>query len=118
MAREAVIVDDHSGFRQQARWLLEQIGYRVVGEAASGSEAMSKVRRLKPDVVMLDIQLPDVDGFAVAKALTSDSPSPAVLLVSTRDAEDYGTRLTSCGAVGFIAKADLSADSLAKLLDS
>jgi len=118
MAREAVIVDDHSGFRRQARWLLEQVGYRVVGEAASGSEALSKVRQLKPDLVMLDIQLPDLDGFAVAKSLTADSPSPAVILVSTRDAADYGIRLTTCGAVGFIAKADLSADSLLNLLDS
>ncbi len=118
MAREAVIVDDHSGFRRQARWLLEQAGYRVIGEAASGSDALSKVRRLKPDLVLLDIQLPDVDGFAVAESLAADSPGAAVILVSTRDASDYGLRLTTCGAVGFIAKADLSADSLLKLLDS
>ena len=76
MAREAVIVDDHSGFRRQARWLLEQVGYRVVGEAASGSEALSKVRQLKPDLVMLDIQLPDLDGFDVLiTQSTSDQPT-------------------------------------------
>jgi DNA-binding NarL/FixJ family response regulator len=113
-----VIVDDHSGFREQARRLLEQIGYRVVGEAGTGSEALSTVRQLRPDLVLLDIQLPDVDGFAVATELTSVPSAPVVLLVSTRDAMDYGSRLTSCGAAGFIAKADLSADSLLSSLES
>ena len=117
MTRDAVIVDDHSGFRAQARRLLEQIGYRVVGEAGTGSEALTTVRQLKPDVVLLDIQLPDVDGFAVARQITAAQPTPAVFLVSTREAADYGSRLTSCGAAGFIAKADLSADTLLSLLD-
>lgn len=118
MARDAVIVDDHSGFRKQARRLLEQIGYRVVAEAATGSEALSTVRQLRPDLVLLDIQLPDVDGFAVATALRSSVPPvPTVLLVSTRDANDYGSRLNSCGAAAFIAKADLTAETLASALD-
>lgn len=118
MARDAVIVDDHSGFRTQARRLFEQIGFRVVAEAGTGSEALSTVRRLKPEVVLLDVQLPDVDGFSVARALTSSAPPiPTILLVSTRDAADYGSRLTSCGAAGFIAKADLSAESLASALE-
>lgn len=115
--RDAVIVDDHSGFRTQARRLLEQIGYRVVGEAGTGSEALATVRQLKPDVVLLDIQLPDIDGFAVSSELTAVPPSPTILLVSTREGMDYGSRLTSCGAAGFIAKADLSADSLLSVLD-
>lgn len=117
MARDAVIVDDHSGFRKEARRLLEQIGYRIVGEAGTGSEALSTVRRLRPELVLLDIQLPDVDGFAVAMALTSSVPPiPTVLLVSTRDATDYGSRLTSCGAAAFIAKADLTAETLVSAL--
>lgn len=117
MTRDAVIVDDHSGFRKQARRLLEQVGYRVVAEAATGSEALRTIRRLSPDLVLLDIQLPDVDGFAVAAALMSSvPPAPTVLLVSTRDATDYGSRLTSCGAAGFIAKADLTAETLARAI--
>jgi DNA-binding NarL/FixJ family response regulator len=115
--REVLVVDDHYGFRQLARQLLEEIGYRVVGEAATGSEALEEARRLKPDVVLLDVQLPDLDGFTIATALTSAPAPPAVLLVSSRDAVDYGSRPASCGAVGFIAKADLSAESLTSLLE-
>jgi two-component system nitrate/nitrite response regulator NarL len=111
-----VIVDDHSGFREQARRLLEGIGVRVVGEAGTGKEALSTIRSLKPDLVLLDIQLPDLDGFAVAAQLTSLVPSPTILLVSTRDAKDYGSRIETSGTA-FIAKADLSADSLASLLN-
>ncbi len=117
MAGRVVIVDDHSGFRRLARQLLERIGYRVVGEAATGAEALREVRRLGPDVVLLDIQLPDVDGFAVAASLGSAQPSPAVVLVSSREAMDYGPRLDSAGVLGFIAKADLTADSLMALLE-
>jgi len=118
VSRDVVIVDDHSGFRDQARQLLERMGYRVVGEAATGSEALREVHRLRPDVVLLDIQLPDVDGIVVAASMTSSPPAPTVVLVSTRDQADYGPRLDGCGAVGFIAKTDLSADSLMALLES
>ena len=118
MPRDVVIVDDHSGFREQARQLLERIGYRVVGEACNGLQALAEVRRLRPDAVLLDIQLPDIDGITVAASLTSAPPVPAVVLVSARDPADYGPRLNSCGAVGFIAKTDLSADSLLALLES
>jgi DNA-binding NarL/FixJ family response regulator len=116
--RDVVIVDDNSGFRKEARQLLERIGYRVVGEAGNGSEALAEVRRLRPDAVLLDIQLPDIDGISVAASLTSAPPAPAIVLISARDPADYGARLGTCGAVGFIAKTDLSAESLTALLDS
>ena len=118
MPGTVVIVDDHSGFRDEARKLLERIGYRVVGEAATGSEALREVRRLSPDVVLLDIQLPDTDGIALAASLTSAPPAPTVVLVSARDAADFRPRLDGCGAIGFIAKTDLSANSLMALLES
>ena len=111
-----VVVDDHAGFRNLARKLLEQVGYRVVGEAATAAAAVQAVRRLKPDVVLLDIQLPDRDGLSVASELTSGPAAPTVLLVSARDASDFGPRLDSCGAIGFIAKADLTVESLSSLL--
>src|SRR6266849_10310026 len=116
MPERVLIVDDHLGFRRLARRLLQAIGHEVVGEAGTGKEALSESRRLKPDLVLLDIQLPDLDGFAVATTLSSEPEPPAVLLVSSRDASDYGPRLHGCGALGFITKADLSAESLKALL--
>ena len=118
MLERALIVDDHVGFRGVARRLLQEIGRQVVGEAGTGAEALREAWRLKPDLVLLDVQLPDLDGLAVAAFLRSLAKPPTVVLVSSRDATDYGPRLDRCGAVGFIAKADLSAESLMALLGS
>jgi DNA-binding NarL/FixJ family response regulator len=100
-----------------ARRLLQAGGYDVVGEAADGSSAMQAARQLLPDLVLLDIQLPDVDGCEVARWLAAEANPPAVVLISSRDAEDYGARLAGCGARGFVAKADLSGATIAALLD-
>ncbi len=118
MPERVLIVDDHVGFRRVARQLLQLIGREVVGEVGTGEEALSEVRRLKPDLVLLDIQLPDLDGLAVAASLNAEPEPPAVVLVSSRDAADYGPRLQYSGALGFIAKADLSAESLVALLEA
>lgn len=112
-----LIVDDHRGFRVWARRLLEHAGYVTVGEAADGSSAIHEAHRLRPDVVLLDVRLPDADGFAVAKQLCDDDPAPAVILTSTRDASDYGRRIQDSCALGFLPKADLSAEGVARLLD-
>jgi DNA-binding NarL/FixJ family response regulator len=111
-----LIVDDHSGFRAWARSFLEAEGYRVVGEAADGSEAISAVRRLRPDIVLLDVHLPDVDGFEVARTLSEDAASPAVVLVSSREVGDFGQRVGAAGARGFISKVELSGDRLFDLV--
>lgn len=116
MPAKVLIVDDYAPFRQLARRLVQGVGLDVIGEASTGSEALSAVERMRPDVVLLDIQLPDLDGLAVAKLVCSVSNAPIVVLVSSRDAVDYGPRLKNCGALGFIAKADLSAESLLALL--
>src|ERR1700726_226654 len=92
-----LIVDDHAGFRSMARRLLQAGGYEVVGEAADGSSGLQAARHLRPDLVLLDIQLPDVDGCEVARWLAAEADPPAVVLISSRDAEDYGARLTGCG---------------------
>lgn len=113
-----LVVDDHDGFRHQARLLLEEAGYEVVGEAGDAASAVGEARRLHPDVVLLDVQLPDQDGFAVAEALAGDRTPPAVVLVSGREAGDYAGRIAKCGARGFIAKADLSPESLLRVLTS
>jgi DNA-binding NarL/FixJ family response regulator len=111
-----LIVDDHAGFRSRARAVLEADGYEVVGEAADGASALSSSRELRPDVILLDVQLPDFDGFEVLRRLTGDGHHPAVVLVSTRDASDYGRRIAASGARGFISKADLSGPTLRGLL--
>lgn len=111
-----VLVDDHAGFRAQARALCEAHGLRVVGEAGDGADALEVVGRLRPDLVLLDIVLPDIDGFAVARRLAALPHAPQVILVSSREASDFGARLTEAPVRGFITKADLTAAGIAALL--
>lgn len=116
MARSVLIVDDHAGFRAQARALLGMAGYDVVGEAADGASGVRVAMDLSPDVVLLDVQLPDVTGFDVVRQIASAPDPPAVVLISSRDAADYGSRVARSGARGFITKAELSAVTLAAAL--
>jgi DNA-binding NarL/FixJ family response regulator len=117
MQRTVLIVDDHPSFRASARAVLEADGFDVVGEAGDGAEAIVEARRLQPDVVLLDIQLPGADGFEVcAELLHQNGSSPAVILVSSRDATDFGDLVAESGARGFVPKADLCGASVAALL--
>jgi DNA-binding NarL/FixJ family response regulator len=109
-----LIVDDHPAFRASARTLLEAEGYEVVGEADSGEAAVELVRELSPDVVLLDVALPDLSGLEVAERLADNRSQ--VVLVSSRDPRDFGARFRRSSAVGFIPKDDLSAETLRELL--
>lgn len=111
-----LIVDDHDGFRESAQALLEAEGFTVVGGAADGAAALATVQRLRPEVVLLDVQLPDVDGFAVAEQLAAAPAPPQVVLISSRDAAAYGSRLGAAPVCGFLAKRELSGASLAALV--
>ena len=111
-----LIVDDHPSFRATARLLLEAEGYTIAGEAADGVSALRAAATLAPDVVLLDVNLPDIDGFDVAARLTGEDPAPAVVLVSSRDARDFGPMVSRSGARGFVSKADLSGDALRELV--
>ena len=111
-----LIVDDHPSFRSTARLLLESEGYAVVGEAPDGLSALRAARELRPDVVLLDVHLPDLDGFDVAARLTGEAGAPAVVLVSSRESRDFGPLVSRSGARGFISKADLSGDALRELV--
>lgn len=111
-----LIVDDHADFRQSARALLEAEGFDVIGEAAGGEQAVAEVERLRPEIVLLDIQLPGDDGFAVAERIAADSSGAVVVLISSREAAAYGPRLDAAAARGFIAKRLLSGEALAALL--
>lgn len=113
--KRVLIVDDYAPFRTAARELLEDAGYVVAGEAADAAGALAAVRANAPDVVLLDVQLPDEDGFAVAAALTAGRGT-AVVLTSSRDADEYGRRVEACGARGFIPKSRLSAAAFAALV--
>jgi DNA-binding NarL/FixJ family response regulator len=111
-----LIVDDHPSFRALARTVLQAEGFDVIGEAVDGASALTEAARLHPELVLLDAQLPDTDGFAVAAELTKRGDGPAVVLTSSRDAADFGPLVTESGALGFVAKAELSAAALAAFL--
>jgi DNA-binding NarL/FixJ family response regulator len=116
MARTVVIVDDHADFRAEATELLEAAGYRVVGSCPDGRSALAAIASLRPDVVLLDIQLPDTDGFRLMAQVVALGGDPIVVLISTREATDYGGRVARSGAAGFISKAELSEHSLAAVV--
>jgi len=109
-----LIVDDHPGFRRSARALLELEGFEVVGEAADGASALELARALEPELVLLDVALPDISGFDVAAGL-ADAPFK-VILTSSRERADYGGRVQESGALGFVPKDVLTAEALRELL--
>jgi DNA-binding NarL/FixJ family response regulator len=111
-----LIVDDHPSFRASARVLLEAEGFKVIGEAVDGASALEECGRLRPQVVLLDVQLPDTDGFEVAAAITGNPDPPSVILVSSRDSSDFGPLVTRSGARGFVPKAELSGERVQELL--
>jgi DNA-binding NarL/FixJ family response regulator len=116
VSRTVLIVDDHPSFRASARRMLEGEGYRVVGEAADGAEALRAARELEPEVILLDVRLPDLDGFAVARRITGRAPAPAVILISSREVDEWEGAATEVGARGFIPKAKLSRRTMEELL--
>ena len=111
-----LIVDDHPSFRATARALLEAEGFDVLGEASDGRAAIEAAEELRPDIVLLDVQLPDQTGFDVASRLTGDGLCVGVILVSSRDGSDYGPLVEESGALGFVPKAELSGDRIAALI--
>jgi DNA-binding NarL/FixJ family response regulator len=114
--RRVLVVDDHAGFRSCASELLQAEGFEVVGEAEDGASALARAAELVPDLVHLDVQLPDLDGFEVAARLLAVNPNLAIVLVSSRDRSAYGPLIEQSGALGFVTKADLSGESIEGLL--
>jgi DNA-binding NarL/FixJ family response regulator len=116
MDATVLIVDDHPSFRTSARRVLEDAGYQVIGEAQDGRSALAAARDLRPTVILLDVQLPDVDGFEVALRLSSGDDPPAVVLTSSRDGGDFGGMVAASGARGFLPKDEVSGPAIAALL--
>jgi DNA-binding NarL/FixJ family response regulator len=112
-----LIVDDDPRFRAQARDVLEADGFVVIGEAVDGASGLEAARALRPDYVLLDIGLPDVEGFDVAKTLAVNGPPPWVVLTSSRDARAYGRRLANGHSLGFIPKERISGAAIRALVD-
>jgi DNA-binding NarL/FixJ family response regulator len=111
-----LIVDDHEPFRSFARTLLSDEGFVVSGEAADGESALEAARDQRPDVVLLDVQLPGIDGFEVAERLATSAHPPAVVMTSTRQASDYGARLRHAPVRGFLPKQELSGPAVSALI--
>ena len=117
MANTVLIVDDHPSFRASARRMLIADGFEVVGEAEDGASALSAVHELAPDLVLLDVQLPDIDGFEVAARIAANGDGPQVILTSSRDRSDFGGLLAASSARGFVPKSELSGRALAALIE-
>jgi DNA-binding NarL/FixJ family response regulator len=115
MAQTVLIVDDHPGFRRFAGRLLASEGFTVVGEAADGASALRAAESLRPQVVLLDVVLPDTDGFEVAERIAESGNGALVVLTSSREAADFGARLERSLARGFIHKDDLSGAALSSV---
>jgi DNA-binding response OmpR family regulator len=115
VAQTILIVDDHPSFLAVARLVLESDGFVVVGVATDGESAVTETLRLAPDVVLLDVGLPDIDGFEVASRLRAAGATSAVILTSSRDGSDFGALVSESGARGFIAKPELSGDAVRAL---
>lgn len=112
-----VIVDDQAPFRDAARAVVETMaGFAVVGSAATGEEGLALTRSLRPDVVLLDVNLPGMSGVEVSRVLAQEIVPAAVVLVSTYDVMELAEDVTDCGAAGYLRKSDFGADRLLEVL--
>lgn len=116
MRPRLLIVDDHDGFRAVARAMLEEDGFDVVGEAVDGGTAVTATTNLRPGVVLLDVHLPDLDGFTVSEHLAALPDPPVVVLISSRPLGELRQRVTDSPVAGFIPKDELSGPSLTALV--
>jgi DNA-binding NarL/FixJ family response regulator len=110
--RTVLIVDDHAGFRRRARRTLEADGYEVIGEAPNGAAGIEAAQRLEPDVVLLDVHLPDASGFDIVSRMLAGN----VVLISTHDRQDYAGLISRSGARGFLSKDQLCGATLEALV--
>jgi DNA-binding NarL/FixJ family response regulator len=118
MRPRIVIVDDDPAFLTTVRVLLEAEGFDVAGEALSGRDGVTTVAELDPDLVLVDVNLPDIDGFEVVERLADGGRATPVVLTSIRSADDFGDLVEASRARGFITKAEISGEALAEFLNA
>ena len=116
MKRTVLIVDDHAGFRASARRVLEAGGYSVIAEAVDGTTGVAAAAEARPDLALVDVQLPDFDGFELTRRLREAGETPEIVLISSHEQADFGSLVEASGARGFVSKSDLSAAALEALL--
>jgi DNA-binding NarL/FixJ family response regulator len=109
-----VIVDDQKPFRMAARDVIELTGgFEVVGEAETGEDAIEVVREMEPDLVLMDLNLPGIDGLEATKRIVAErSNHVVVLMVSTYEAEEFAPRAAEAGAAAYISKSEFGPDQL------
>jgi two-component system invasion response regulator UvrY len=113
MAVKVLIVDDQKAFRTAARAVVTVThGFEVVGEAETGEDSILAARSLHPDLVLMDVNLPGIDGLEASRQIKAEQAAVVVLLLSTYDPEDFATRIAASGASAFIPKAAFGSDSL------
>jgi two-component system invasion response regulator UvrY len=114
---DVLIVDDQAPFRDIARTIIGSLaGWRVVAEAETATDALNAARRVMPEVVLMDINLPDLNGIAATRLLLADRPCSRVILLSTYAADDLPSDAKTCGAIAFLSKEDLTSKALLELL--
>jgi len=116
VALRCLIVDDNPEFLVSARALLSAQGLHVVGTAATGAEAIWHAGALRPDVVLVDLQLGEEDGLEVARRLAEKTPATHVVLISAHANDDLTELAADSTAAGFLAKTALSADAITALV--
>jgi DNA-binding NarL/FixJ family response regulator len=114
MRVRVLIVDDLEPFRSAARAVIQATpGFEVAGEVASGEESIDQARALRPELILMDVNLPGIGGVEATRKITAHLPGAVVLLLSTREADDVGSLAADCGAAAYLAKSMFSSESLA-----
>ncbi|HEY1330610.1 MAG TPA: response regulator transcription factor [Actinomycetota bacterium] len=114
MPVRVLIVDDQEPFRMAARMVVDATdGFEVVGESETGEDSVERARELDPDLVLMDVNLPGIDGLEATRQILSTSNRVVILLLSTYEPEEYAPRAAECGAAAYIPKSDFEPDRLA-----
>jgi DNA-binding NarL/FixJ family response regulator len=115
MAVHVLICDDQEAFRSAAREVVNSTqGFEVVGETSTGEDSVVAAGQLHPDLVLMDVHLPGIDGLEASRRIRAQDPKVAVLLLSTYDPEDFAARIAGSGAIAFISKGAFGPDRLAE----